>query len=605
MDHHRLASRLVCEQILDAVVHAPEAVALCHGKQTVSYAELERRSSQFAAHLASLGVRPGQAVAICLDRSVEWIIAALGVLRIGAAYVPLDHGWAEERLRFAVSDCGATLVVGRQETLDRLSLTVRGLDPFSRLDVAREIPAFEDFPIEGDSLAYVIYTSGSTGVPKGVEITHANLAHLIQWHKQAFSITCLERMSHVAGLGFDAAVWELWPALAAGATIVIPDDSIRSSPALLQQWLVDEQVTVSFVPTALAQSMVHSSWPGDTSLRFLLTGGDALSRGPMGGLPFQVVNNYGPTECTVVATSGVLEAGDGGAPTIGREIAGTVVYLLDEKGQEVPRGTPGEIHIGGAGVGRGYRNLPALTDSVFLPDVFAGGNGARMYRTGDLAVRLPSGELAFRGRLDRQIKIRGQRVELDEVSSVLGRHGDIEFATTTSVVSADGENQLVAYVLPKDEAMVPTQAQLQNHLSASLPRYMIPSMFVRLRALPLSKNGKIDLTLLERPNKTNLLGGVAGRAADNPIEENLLLMVQELISNDTVALHDDFFLVGGHSLIGMQLVLRIRERFGVDVTLRQLFQSSTVERLAAVIEGMIIESIEDLSDAEAGMQLAE
>ena len=287
----------------------------------------------------------------------------------------------------------------------------------------------------------MIYTSGSTGVPKGVEITHANLSHLVRWHRDTFSVTRQDRASHLAGLGFDAAVWEIWPHLAAGATVCLADDAVRSSPELMQQWMIRERVTIGFVPTVHAAPMMAMEWPATTALRVLLTGGDVLHHAPPAQLPFDVVNNYGPTECTVVATSSVLKPGSHGAPPIGRPIAGTSVYLLDEYGEQVPDGSTGEIYIGGSGVGRGYRNLPESTERSFLPDPFAGASGARMYRTGDRGVRRPDGEIEFRGRLDRQTKIRGQRVELDEIGSILTHHPSIDFATAITNISEGGENR--------------------------------------------------------------------------------------------------------------------------------------------------------------------
>ena len=439
-------------------------------------------------------------------------------------------------------------------------------------------------PIDPESLAYVIYTSGSTGVPKGVEITHANLAHLIRWHIDTFKVTHRDRASHLAGLGFDAAVWEIWPNLAAGAALCIPDDEVRLSPDLIQKWMIRERVTIGFVPTVHAAPMMAMPWPATTPLRVLLTGGDTLHRAPAVPLPFDVVNNYGPTECTVVATSSVVKSRSSEPPPIGRPLAGTKLYLLNELGEQVADGTLGEIYIGGPGVGRGYRNLPELTERSFVPDPFAGSPGARMYRTGDKGARRPDGEIEFRGRLDRQTKIRGQRVELDEIGSILNQHPNIDFATAIASPSQEGENQLVAYVLPKKDAHIPTAPELQNYLLRTLPEYMIPAIFVRLQTLPVSHNGKIDLTALPQLKDANLLVGNRAKASASPVEKKLLTMIQELLENDAVSAQDSFFLAGGHSLLGMQLVMRLRAVFGVDLTLRQLFEAPTVEQLAVLIE---------------------
>jgi amino acid adenylation domain-containing protein len=600
--------RSVPEQISELRDAYPLSIALSYSDRQLSYEELDRKADRFAGHLVQLGIVSGDTVAICMERSFDWIVAALGIMRAGAAYVPLDSAWPDARLRFAVNDSGATAFVARAALLDRLQVKARGVDPCRDAAAIAASPEVARRAVPLESLAYVIYTSGSTGVPKGVEITHANLSHLVQWHRDAFGVTRQDRASHLAGLGFDAAVWEIWPHLCAGSTVCLADDAVRSSPELMQQWIIRERVTIAFVPTVHAAPMMAMEWPATTALRFLLTGGDVLHHGPAVQLPFDVVNNYGPTECTVVATSSVIKPGITGAPPIGRPIAGASVYLLNENGEPVPDGSTGEIYIGGAGVGRGYRNLPESAERSFLPDRFAGAPvagapGARMYRTGDRGVRRPDGEIEFRGRADRQTKIRGQRVELDEIGSVLAHHPSIEFAAAITNISEAGEKQLVAYVLPKEKACVPTARELQSHLLNSLPDYMIPATFVRLHALPLSPNGKLDLTMLPQPTEANLLESKAAKAPATPIEEKLLTVMRELLKNDAVSPEDNFFLAGGHSLLGMQLVMRLRDAFGVDLTLQQLFEAPTVERLALVVETMLIDAIDAMSDEEAERHL--
>jgi amino acid adenylation domain-containing protein len=596
-------SVLVSEQISELGENVPHSIALSCGDLRLSYAELVHRADRFAAYLVRLGLASGEAVAICMERSCDWIVAALGVMRAGAAYVPLDSAWPDSRLRFAVKNSGATILVARAALLDRLQVRVRGVDPCRDAAAIATAPIVAPRPIQPESLAYVIYTSGSAGVPKGVEITHANLSHLVRWHRDAFGVTQQDRASHLAGLGFDAAVWEIWSHLAAGATVCLADDAVRSSPDLMQQWMIRERVTIAFVPTCLAATLMAMEWPATTALRLLLTGGDVLHHAPAVGLPFDVVNNYGPTECTVVATSSVLKPGSHDVPPIGHPIAGAAVYLLDERGEQVPDGGTGEIYIGGSGVGCGYRNLPDSTERNFLPDPFAQASGARMYRTGDRGARRPDGEIEFRGRLDRQTKIRGQRVELDEIGNVLTHHSSIDFAAVIASISEAGENQLVAYVLVKKGGHVPTVQELQKHLLLTLPNYMIPEIYVRLHALPLSPNGKVDLTMLARAATAQPLERKSAKAPSTPIEERVLTTVQELLENDAVGLEDNFFLAGGHSLLAMQLVMRIRDAFGVDLTLRQLLEAPTVERLALLVEAMLIDVIDSMSDEEAESHL--
>jgi amino acid adenylation domain-containing protein len=508
----------VSEQIAKLGDICPQAIALSSGDQSLNYAQLNRQADQFAAYIAQRGAVPGSTVAICMERSFDWIVAALGIMRVGAAYLPLDPAWPDARLRFAINDSRATVLVARSTVISRLGIDAEGIDPTCDAQAISAISpnATARTPIALENLAYVIYTSGSMGTPKGVEITHANLCHLIRWHCEAFAVTPQDRASHLAGLGFDAAVWEIWPHLAAGTTLCLADDAARSSPELLQQWLIRNRVTIAFVPTIHASSLMAMSWREKSSLRLLLTGGDVLHRGPDVNLPFSVVNNYGPTECTVVSTSATLKPGSAGAPPIGNPITGATIYLLDEQRRPVPDGERGEIYIGGGGVGRGYRNLPDLTGQCFLPDPFAGAPHARMYRTGDFGIRQADGQIEFCGRRDRQAKIRGQRIELDEIGIALMDYSAVEFAVAVIGSTPEGENELVAHVLPNKNAPAPTGRELREHLMQKLPACMSPAKFVRLHELPLSPNGKIDLKILAPPTAENLLADdVIGPAAGN------------------------------------------------------------------------------------------
>ena len=583
--------RSVPQQISEIAENYPDSIALSDGARQLNYRELNRRADRFAGYLVRLGIERGGTVALSMERSFDWVIAALGILRAGAAYVPLDPTWPDARLSYAVKDSGATVVVAREALVDRLRLKTQGLAQC--VDPARDAAAIATAPvsvggtIEPESLAYIIYTSGSTGAPKGVEITHANLNHLVRWHRDTFRVTRQDRASHLLSLGFDAAVMEIWPHLSAGATLCLADEEVRSSPDLIQEWMIREQVTIGLVPTVLGERLITKAWPAKTALRLLVIGGDVLHHGPARQLPFDVVNNYGPTECTVAATWSVLKAGVAGTPSIGRPISGTNVYLLNERGEPVPDGKVGEIYIGGDGVGRGYRNLPDLTERSFLHDPFSGAAAARMYRTGDRGARRPDGEIEFRGRLDRQTKIRGFRVELDEIAGTLNSYSSIDFATVVTRTSDAGENQLVAYVLPKVKAPAPTAKELQEHLLRSLPDYMVPAVFVRLNALPLSSNGKIDVANLSRFTDGQMLERVAAKVPASSVEERLLAIVRQLLQNDEVAMEDNFFLAGGHSLLGTQLLVRLRSEFGITLSLRQLFEAPTPARLALVVEMLL------------------
>ena len=354
----------------------PEAVALEHDGETLTYRELKRCADVVSASLLKLGVTPGTVVPLLLERSFDYVVSALGIMGAGAAYLPVDLHWPEARLRFVVEDSGAVAVVTASELHAKLQLNTLVLDPAQPIAPATDGNTMT-VEIAPDQLAYLIYTSGSTGNPKGVEITHANLMHLVRWHQAAFHVTANDRASHLAGLGFDAAVWELWPHLCTGATVCVPPESVRFSGSAIQEWLLAQRITVSFVPTVHTAALLAMDWPASTHLRYLLTGGEALHAVPGNDLPFTLVNNYGPSECTVVSTSFEVRPGQATPPPIGRAIAGAHGYVLDQGGQLTQDGVVGELYIGGAGVGRGYRNLPEATAASFLPDPFQSGAGAR------------------------------------------------------------------------------------------------------------------------------------------------------------------------------------------------------------------------------------
>jgi len=577
----------VADLVASRARKAPDALAVMQGPHPLTYGGLERQANRVAAHLSTLGVGRDVVVGLCLPRSFEMVIGALGIMKAGGAYLPMDPAYPSERLAFMLRDARAPVLVTSRDLAPQLAdvgSTPVYLDPPT---LARYPDAAGSAPAAPADLAYVIYTSGSTGTPKGVEITHAGLANLVAWHTHTFEVTAADRASHVAGLGFDAAVWELWPYLAAGASVHLAEEATRISAELLREWLLARRITIGFVPTPLTERLLASAaeWPADTSLRILLTGGDTLHHFPRPGLPFQLVNNYGPTECTVVATSARVDPSDGSSilPPIGRAIAGACIRLLDQRLQPVRPGEPGQLCIGGAGLARGYRHRPDLTAERFVPDRFADDPGARLYLTGDLARQLPDGQYAFLGRMDDQIKIRGYRVEPDEISSVLNRHPDV----VESVVAAQeegGEKRLVAYVVSAPDSEL-TYSGLREFLRGSLPEYMIPSAFVRLERLPVTANGKVDRAALPAPESANTLQD--DEASAPPVSETELRIAEivgELLHLDEIDVEDNFFMLGGHSLLGAQLIARLRQSFGVDIALRSLFEAPTVAALAAEVE---------------------
>ncbi len=430
------ASDSIAARIAAYAAATPARTAISAGSTRLTFADLEEQSNRLAMRLVVAGAAPGCCVGLLLERSPQFVIAALAVLKTGAAYLPLDSSTPPDRVAHILADAGAPILIShRDKSVASPTGSWHVIDLDHLPEINPETPAGQSPQLQVDpaldSLAYVIYTSGSTGAPKGVEITHANLLNLIQWHQSAFEVTAKDRASQVAGLGFDAAGWEIWPHLTAGASLHFADEPTRRSPQALRDWLVAEEITISFVPTVLAEQMLHSSWPGTTRLRIMLTGADTLHRRPPKGLPFVFVNNYGPTECTVVATSGIVSSQSNGdtRPSIGRAIANTTVLILDEALRPVPFGQPGELCLAGALVGRGYRNNPALTTSRFVNYVPAAGPALRIYRTGDRVQFLEGGEIAFLGRLDEQIKIRGYRIEPGEIVAQINRYPGVEAST--------------------------------------------------------------------------------------------------------------------------------------------------------------------------------
>jgi len=603
---HNYSEDVCVPQLVTAqAVATPDAFALTLGSCSLTYHELDERADRLAHHLVSLGVGSEVIVGVYLTRSVAMVVSALAVLKAGGAYLPLDPAYPAERIAFLVKDAQLQILVTGQCMASNLPVQPRHvvtLDPEGRSTVFQNSQPIV-CTVKQKDLAYVIYTSGSTGQPKGVEITHASLLNLVRWHQRAFSVSPTDRATFQASPGFDASVWEIWPYLTAGACICLVDEQVRTDPEALRDWILAKGITISFLPTALAEQMLDVQWPKKTSLRVLLTGADALRHRPPAGLPFDFVNNYGPTECTVVSTSGTVSVGDHGElPTIGTPIDNVQAHVVDESLRPVPVGTPGELLIGGAGVGRGYLNQPELTAQKFIPDPFSQNLGGRLYRTGDLVRYLPNGEIAFLGRIDDQIKIRGYRIEPLEVTTALNRLPDVENSVLIARAEA-GEKRLVAYVVPRRGADLQASA-LRNALAECLPEYMIPSTFVHLEKLPLSANGKLDRAALPSPTPENTLQEDAYEPPQSEVQERLATIVSTLLGVDRVGIDDNFFNRGGHSLLGAQMIAQISDVFGVELSLLSIFNDPTVRGMSAEIERLILEKLENMSEDEAQRLLA-
>ncbi|HEX7241526.1 MAG TPA: amino acid adenylation domain-containing protein, partial [Longimicrobiaceae bacterium] len=567
--------RLVAEQ----AARTPHAAAVVDGRHALGYADLEREADRVAHALRARGVGPETRVAVCLERSAGLAVALLGTLRAGGAYVPLDPAYPRERLAFLLADSGARVVLTRSGLADVLPADGPDLVLLDALDGDGEsVPGAE---VDPDQLAYVVYTSGSTGTPKGVMVTHASLAHMVAWHVDAFGVTSADRASLVASPGFDASVMEIWPFLARGASLHPVPEETRLDPSALRDFVLQRGITVATMSTLLAEGLLGLEWPRETPLRALLCGGDVLGTRPRPGLPFALVNCYGPTEGTVNTAVGEVSPTGDALPSLGRPIARVRAYVLDARLEPVPVGVSGELCIGGAGVARGYAGRAEPTAERFVPDPFGGEPGARLYRSGDRVRWLATGELEFLGRTDQQVKVRGFRVELGEVEAALRAHPAVGAAAAAVREGGAGGKRLVGYVVAGGAEV--TGAAVRAWLRDRLPEHMVPSAVVVLGALPLTRNGKTDRRALPDPRREGEAEHVAPRTAT---EEVLCGIWEEVLGLERVGTGDHFFEVGGHSLLATRVVSRIRETLGTEVPLRALFEAPTVAELAVRIEAL-------------------
>ncbi|MGC2652819.1 MAG: non-ribosomal peptide synthetase [Mycobacterium sp.] len=581
----------VVAQVERAAREHPEANAVTSADGHLSYAELWLRSLALVEQLNEAGIRRGDPVALCLPRSIELVVGALGVLAAGGCYIALDPEYPDDRLGFMLADSGAQIVVAKADVAARISAT-RAIEPMHSVASALAVPV----TVAAEDPAYIVYTSGSTGRPKGVIIEHAGLGNLIDWHVRAFGISESDRCALISSPSFDAAVWEIWPCLAAGASLHVPPGRVKTDPIALRDWLLAERITTSFVPTPLCEAVMALDWPDIAPLRAMLTGGDVLHLRPRAGLPFRLVNNYGISEATVVSTSGTVTpaeevAGCAELPTLGSAIPGVKLTVVKPDGQPVPPDTAGELVIGGVSVGRGYVGHPELNRTKFFVDAA----GDRCYRTGDLVRLRADGQLVYLGRLDEQVHIRGLRIELGEIVAVLDQHPKV-CASTVVAVGNNGAQRLSAYVVGA-AGRPPATAELREYLSKRLPPHMVPADCTVLAELPTNANGKIDRKLL-RELGTQIAGRGHLAPPRNDLERILADIVAERLWLREIGIDEDFFALGGHSMLGAQLSIRIGERFGVEVPLRSIFENPTVADMAVEVERLLMADIEAMSADE-------
>jgi amino acid adenylation domain-containing protein len=568
------------------VESTPDAIAVVFEDQQLSYRELNTRANQLARHLMRLGVGAEVPVGICLERSLELVVGLLGILKAGGAYVSLDPAYPREWLSFMLEDAGISALVtqrGLASEIPHDGITIVCLDADGER-IAKESGANIGPQVAAGNLAYVIYTSGSTGTPKGVQIPHGAVTNFLTSMREKPGLSDQDILLAVTTLSFDIAALEIYLPLVVGARVVIASREVASDGVRLSECIARSRATVMQATPATWRLLVEAGWQGGDRLN-ILCGGEILPRELASELlarSSSLWNLYGPTETTIWSTLCKVHLPDVPVP-IGRPIANTEIFLLDQYLNPVPICVPGELYIGGDGLARGYRNQPKLTAERFVPNPFSEEPGARLYRTGDLARYRADGNIEFLGRIDEQVKIRGYRIELGEIESVLGRHPAVREVAVLAREDGTGEKRLVAYVVRRQE-LAATTSELRSFLKGKLPNYMIPSIFVALDSLPLSANGKVDRKDLPIPDRSRPELQESFVAPRTPVEERLVEIWKEVLKIETVGVHDNFFDLGGHSLLSMQIVSRITASFQLALSLRRIFDTPTVAGIAEFIE---------------------
>ncbi|MFC6064418.1 non-ribosomal peptide synthetase [Streptomyces ochraceiscleroticus] len=576
-------SRCLHERFEEQVEATPEDMAVELAGQGLTYAQLNARANQVARCLRGLGAGPEVVVGVCMQRSVDRVVALLGILKAGSAYVSLDPEYPPDRLAFMLQDAHLSIVVADEQSHASVPAAAEHIVSLDR--DCGHLPTLDSsnpgYPSDPADAAYVIYTSGSTGRPKGVVVEHRQVVNFATGEIKHWPLKPDDRVLQFASLNFDVSVLDMFGALLSGATLVLGRSETLLSPPRLARLIRDERITFMCLPPAVLNLLADEPFP---NLRVVIAGGEVLSaalvrKWARPGLRF--INGYGPTETTVGAT--MFECTDSGtdAPPIGRPLPNYTAYVLDSWLEPMPVGVAGELHIGGAGVARGYLNRPELTAEKFVPNPFCNVPGTRLYKTGDLARRMADGNIQFLGRLDDQVKIRGLRVELGEIEAVLAQHPDVRQAAVVVHEDPAGQQQLVAYAALDPDRTPPTPADLRVHMTDRLPGFMVPQYVLTLDVFPLTTNGKIDRGRLPAPQTAD---NRAAYAAPRTIVEAVLATTfGTLLNLEQVGVDDSFFDLGGNSLQAMQLITSLRKDLAVDTDVTTIFLAPTVARLAAVL----------------------
>lgn len=577
----------------------PEKTAVQFNEQYLTYKELNARANQLARYLIQLGVGSEVLVGINVERSLEMVVALLATLKAGGAYVPLDPAYNSERLAHMLKDAQISVLLTQQKLVSQIPQPVNAqvvcLDDHWR-NISLHSSENLTQPVTGKDLAYIIYTSGSTGKPKGVMIPHSCLSSFTQTIISEFEITPKDRVLQFASINFDAAVEEIYPCLCAGGTLVLRSNAILLNAQDFMQSCHSLQLTVLDLPTAywhqLAAELKDSNINLPSALRLVIIGGErALPElvrywqeyvnKSSNGDRLQLINTYGPTETTVSATFYRVPTTHSSQVPIGRPLPGVTAYILDENLQPVAVGVEGEIYIGGSNVGRGYLHNPELTASKFIPDPF-GNSEARLYKTGDLARPQADGNIEYVGRIDHQVKIRGFRIELGEIETTLIQYSSVREVVVVAAVYGIFDKRLVAYIVPQPSQAL-TLRELRDFLSSKLPEYMVPSSFVILDALPLTPNNKIDIRALPSPDKSNLNLDEEFVDSRNEIEKKLITIWEKLLGVQPIGIQDNFFSLGGNSLLATSLVTEVKKEFRKTLNPAILFEAPTIEQFSSIL----------------------
>lgn len=558
----------------------PDAVALRFGDAQLSYRELNRRANQLGHFLRARGVTGEDLIAICVPRSIEWVLAVLATIKAGAAYVSLDPEAPSERLQHMVESCRLTIADNDVEIAIRNSqIQIVSLSR-DHHEISKQSDHNPQIKVHDAALAYVIYTSGSIGHPKPVGIEHRGLMNLVAWHRLEYSIASEDRATQVAQASFDASLWEMWPYLVSGACLEICDRDTRIDPEKLIDWMEQRQITISFLPTPLAETVIRRKWIAGAQFKRLLTGGDRLRQVACDGQSFDLINHYGPTENSVVTTSAIVDAQSQVLPPIGRPIMNTRVYVVGADWQPVTLGVPGELAIAGRGLARYYLAHPALTAEKFIPNPY-GAPGERLYLSGDLVRYRNDGRIDFVGRLDTQVKIRGYRIELGEIEAALKSHPEVGESIVIAQDGARESPRLIAYIVTKRETW--NCEDLRNYLKDKLPEYMVPAGFVKLQKFPLTPHGKVDLKALPTPETSRIGLDQDYIPPRTEIERTIAAIWKEVLGISEIGIGDNFFDRGGNSLLAVRMAERLRDKLPVKVSVVDIFKHPTISAQAAFV----------------------